>query len=61
MSTRPQTDALEGAIRDYVLALLDHREGRIAGGESVVQAQSNLRDALRAVFALRTEERPTND
>ena len=58
MSTRPQTDALEGAIRDYVLALLDHREGRIAGGESVVQAQSNLRDALRAVFELKEGVEP---
>ena len=47
---------LEGAIRDYVLALLDHRDGRIAGGETVVQAQSNLRDALKHVFGMKVEE-----
>jgi hypothetical protein len=29
---------------------MDQREGRIAGGEMVLQAQTNLRDALRAVL-----------
>ena len=36
-------DQVEGAIRDYVQALMDHREGRI--GPTVVTAQQNLRTA----------------
>jgi hypothetical protein len=46
MKTR-DANQLESAIRGYVLALMDQREGRIAGGETVVQAQTNLRDALK--------------
>jgi hypothetical protein len=46
MTTRQQSvDQLEGAIRDYVKALMDHREGRIAVGPTVVTAQQNLRTA----------------
>jgi hypothetical protein len=49
--TRPSNvDQLEGAIRAYVLALMDQREGRIAGGESVTTAQQNLRDAIARVL-----------
>ena len=44
MTTRQQSvNQLEGAIRDYVQALMDHREGRI--GPTVVTAQQNLRTA----------------
>jgi hypothetical protein len=53
--TRPSNvDQLEGAIRNYVQALMDQREGRIAGGEAVVQAQQGLRDAIAR--ALGTKE-----
>jgi hypothetical protein len=46
MTTRQQSvNQLEGAIRDYVQALMDHREGRIAVGPAVVTAQQNLRTA----------------
>ena len=46
MTTRQQSvDQLEGAIRDYVQALMDHREGRIAVGPTVVTARQNLRTA----------------
>jgi hypothetical protein len=55
--SRPQNvDALAGAIRDYVLALMDQRDGRIAGGETVVQAQTNLRDAIKRVLGAKAEE-----
>jgi hypothetical protein len=50
MSRQSNADQLEGAIRAYVVALMDQREGRIAGGETVTTAQQNLRDALRAVL-----------
>jgi hypothetical protein len=46
-------DQLEGAIRDYAIALMDHRDGRISGAETVVQAQTNLREKLRAAFGLK--------
>jgi hypothetical protein len=46
-------DALEGAIRDYVQALLDHRAGGIGAGPTVVTAQQNLREKLRAAFGLK--------
>jgi hypothetical protein len=58
MTDRRNVDALEGAIRDYLLALLDHRDGRIAAGETVLQAQTNLRAALRAVFELKEGVEP---
>jgi hypothetical protein len=46
MTTCQQSvDQLEGAIRDYVQVLMDHREGRIAIGRTVVTAQQNLRTA----------------
>jgi hypothetical protein len=44
---------LERAIRDYVQALVDHREGRIAVGPTVVTAQQGLRDALRAALGMK--------
>jgi hypothetical protein len=47
MSRSSSIDQLAGAVRDYVLALMDQRDGRIAGGETVVQAQQDLRDALK--------------
>ena len=50
-------DQLEGAIRDYVQALLDHRAGGIAAGPTVVTAHQSLRDALRAAFGMKVEER----
>jgi hypothetical protein len=49
-------DALEGALRDYVQALMDHRDGRISGAETVVQAQTNLREKLRTVLGLKVAE-----
>jgi hypothetical protein len=56
MTRARDVDRLVDAFRDYVQALMDHREGRIAGGETVVQAQSNLRDALKHVFGMKVEE-----
>jgi hypothetical protein len=53
MTDRRNVDQLVGAFRNYVQALADHREGRIGVGETVVQAQQNLRDALRAAFGLK--------
>jgi hypothetical protein len=51
MTTRQQSvDAVVAGIVALVQAIVQHREGQIAGSETVVQAQSNLRDALRAVF-----------
>jgi hypothetical protein len=59
MTDRRNVDALEGAIRDYVQALLDHRAGGIGAGPTVVTAQQSLRDALRA--ALGIKERAENE
>jgi hypothetical protein len=56
MTDRRNVDALEGAIRDYVQALLDHREGRIGGGPTVVTVQQRLRETLRAAFGMKVEE-----
>ena len=50
MTKQWDVDALVAAIRELVQALMDQREGRIAGGETVTTAQQNLRDALRAVL-----------
>jgi hypothetical protein len=50
-------DAVESAIRDYVQALLNHREGRIGVGPTVVTTQQNLREKLRAAFGMKVEER----
>jgi hypothetical protein len=57
MTTRQQSDAVQSAIRDYVQALLDHRAGGIAAGPTVVTAHQSLRDALRAAFGMKVEER----
>jgi hypothetical protein len=53
MADRRNVDALEGAIRDYVQALLDHRAGGIGAGPAVVTAQQTLRAKLRAAFGLK--------
>ena len=53
MTDRRNVDAVEGAIRDYVQALLDHRAGGIGAGPTVVTAQQSLRDALRDAFGLK--------
>lgn len=58
MTTRQQSDALVGAIREFVQALMRHREGQIAGGEDLTTAQANLRDALRAAFGLKERVEP---
>ena len=50
MTKQRDVDALVAGIRNLVQALMDQREGRIAGGETVTTAQQNLRDALRAVL-----------
>jgi hypothetical protein len=58
MTTRQNVaDAVESAIRGYVQALLDHRAGGIGAGPTVVTAQQSLRDALRAAFGMKVEER----
>jgi hypothetical protein len=57
MSTRPRdVDVLVASLRDYVQALVDHREGRIGVGPTVVTARQNFRDALRAVFGMKVAE-----
>jgi hypothetical protein len=50
MTRQSNADQLESAIRAYVLALMDHRSGQIAGGETVLQAQTNLRDAIKRLL-----------
>ena len=57
MTDRRNVDALEGAIRDYVQALLDHRAGGIGAGPTVVTAQQILREKLRAAFGMKVEDR----
>ena len=57
MTRARDVDALEGAIRDYVQALLDHRAGGIGAGPTVVTAQQSLREKLRAAFGIKVEER----
>jgi hypothetical protein len=60
--TRAQNiDALAVAIRKLIEALIAGDQRAIGSHQNLTDAQTNLRDALRAVFALRTEERPTND
>ena len=54
MTDRRNVDAVEGAIRDYVQGLLDHRAGGIGAG--VVTAQQSLREKLRAAFGMKVEE-----
>jgi len=56
MTDRRNVDAVEGAIRDYVQALLDHRAGGIGAGPTVVTAQQSLREKLRAAFGMKVEE-----
>jgi hypothetical protein len=57
MTDKRNVDALEGAIRNYVQALLDHRSGQIGVGPTVVTAQQRLRETLRAAFWMKVEER----
>ena len=60
--TRAQNiDALAVAIRKLIEAVIAGDQGRIGVHQDLTGAQANLRDALRAVFALRAEERATND
>jgi hypothetical protein len=53
MIDRRNVDALEGAIRDYVRALIAADQGHIAVGETVAATQQGLRDALRAAFGIK--------
>ena len=54
-------DELAASIRRLVEAVIAGDQGRIGVHQDLTGAQQNLRDALRAVFTLRTEERATND
>jgi hypothetical protein len=53
MTRARDVDQLEGAIRDYVQALLDHRAGLIGAGPTVVESQTKLRAALRAALGIK--------
>ena len=61
MTRAQDVDQLAGAIRRLVEAVIAGDQGRIGVHQDLTGAQQNLRDALRAVFTLRTEERATND
>ena len=61
MTRAQDVDQLAGAIRRLVEAVIAGAQGRIGVHQDLTGAQQNLRDAVRAVFTLRTEERATND
>jgi hypothetical protein len=58
MTTREQNvEQVVAAVRELVQALTDHRAGGIGTGPTLVTAQQNLRDALRAALDVKIEER----
>jgi putative NIF3 family GTP cyclohydrolase 1 type 2 len=60
--TRSQNiDALAVAIRKLIEALIAGDRGAIGSHQNLTDAQTGLRDALRAALGLKTEERATND
>ena len=61
MTRQQNVDALKGAIRDYVRALIASEQGQIGIHQGAALADQRLGDALRAAFGLKTEERATND
>jgi hypothetical protein len=57
MTTRQQNvDALAGAIRRLIEALIAGDRGAIGVHQDLTAAQANLRDALRAVFSTKVQE-----
>jgi hypothetical protein len=51
-------DQLAGAIRHMIEALMDQRDGRIAGGETVTTAQRDLRDAISRAIGMKESAEP---
>jgi len=58
MSRPSDVDQVVASIVALVQAIAQHREGQIAGGETVVQAQSNLRDAIKRVLGTKDSAEP---
>jgi hypothetical protein len=50
MTRAQNVDALAGAIRRLIEALIAGDQGRIGVHQDLTNAQTNLRDALRAVL-----------
>ena len=59
--TERDVDALAGAIRRLIEALIAGDRGAIGSHQNLTDAQAGLSAALRGVFATRTEERANND
>jgi hypothetical protein len=59
MTRAQDIDALAGAIRRLIEALIAGDQRAIGSHQNLTDAQAGLRDALRGVFAVRTEA--TND
>jgi len=59
MSSPSNVDRLVAAIRELVQAVIN--QGQIAGGETVTQAQTNLRDALSTALDDERAENPTEN
>jgi hypothetical protein len=58
MSRQQNVDALAGAIRKLIEALIAQDQRQIGIHETVAAAQMDLRDALRAALATRAEAQP---
>jgi hypothetical protein len=54
--TERDVDALAGAIRRLIEAVIAGDQGRIGVHQDLTGAQAGLRDALRAVFRTKVEE-----